>query len=187
MKTGIADTYPRLLPNPHNRNTRTNLTLQHDFPPYTAGKIPFSCKYFFGLQLRAARLAYGGCTARNCGTKKITKDSRILPRALRGFTTCTVKFLRGITAFSTRYRRISLRNITAFSTRHRHAPCEISPHPLPDIPLPLRAASDTGAADRASKPYPERTSRNRIVELRNTFVDFFPNPLRHTYTYYRYL
>lgn len=156
-------------------------------PRYIHNKTPFCNCGLSGWHMQAVQLPVAGCTARNCGTKKITKDSRILPRTLRGFTTCTVEFLQGITAFSTRYRRISLRNITAFSTRHRHVPCEVSPHPLPGIPLPPRAASDTGAADRASKPYPEPTSRNWIVELRNTFVDFFPNPLRHTYTYYRYL
>lgn len=156
-------------------------------PRYMHNKTPFCNCGLSGWHMQAVQLPVAGCTARNCGTKKITKDSRILPRTLRSFTTCTVKFLRGITAFSTRYHRISLRNITAFSTRHRHAPCEISPHLLPGIPLPIRAASDTGTAERTPKPYPERTSRNRIVELRNTFVDFFPNPLRHTYTYYRYL
>lgn len=156
-------------------------------PCYTHSKTPFCNCGLSGWHMQAVQLPVAGYTARNCGTKKITKDSRILPRTLRSFTTCTVEFLQGITAFSTRYRCISLRNIIAFSTRHRHAPCEVSPHLLPGIPLPLRAASDTGAADRASKPYPKPTSRNKIVELRNTFVDFFPNPLRHTYTYYRYL
>ncbi len=156
-------------------------------PRYMHNKTPFCNCGLSGWHMQAVQLPVAGCTARNCGTKKITKDSRILPRALRGFTTCTVEFLQGITTFSTRYRCISLRNITAFSTRHRHAPCEVSPHLLPGIPLPIRAASDTGTAERTPKPYPERTSRNRIVELRNTFVDFFPNPLRHTYTYYRYL
>ena len=87
VKTGIADTYPRLLPNPHNRNTRTNLTLQHDFPPYTAGKIPFSYKYFFGLQLRAARLAYGGCTARNCEPHSLQLQNKVLSAALLHYTT----------------------------------------------------------------------------------------------------
>lgn len=106
-------------------------------PCYTHSKTSFCNCGLSGWHMQAVQLPVAGCTARNCGTKKITKDSRILPRALRGFTMCTAEFLRGITAFSTRYRRISLRNITAFSTRHRHAPCKVSPHPLPGIPYPF--------------------------------------------------
>lgn len=123
-------------------------------PCYTHSKTPFCNCGLSGWHMQTVQLPVAGCTARNWGTKKITKDSRILPRTLRSFITCTVEFLQGITTFSTRYRCISLRNITAFSTRYRHAPCEISPHLLPGIPC-LFAQLRTQARQN------ERQSRTR--------------------------